>query len=230
MSVLILPKKHIDVLVYGAFYRFGDALESQDETIIIRESTKEFRTKSYTANMLGTELFNENYRAYNENYALTQPSLTPDQYLYATPRHYEDVSPLQLLRACGAYEYQVCGTDDYYMTFAYHIINLIKDTAISELAGYYDTDYIIADDAEQNQEGDIAHNALTEKELNDAKIFVARMIPHLLDGMDFEEAGRAVLERDRTIINTLNNKEIKSLMGKMLADRVYQNIKRDLTE
>lgn len=61
---------------------------------------------------------------------------------------------------------------------------------------------------------------------NDVQKFLLRMMPHMLNGLNFEEAGRAVLADDERIYNAIkNNDEQSEFIKKELAAEVYQAVR-----
>lgn len=63
----------------------------------------------------------------------------------------------------------------------------------------------------------------TEKQIKDAVVFLSRMQPHLIDGMTFEAAGRAVLADDAKLVAVAtSDTEQGTLIRKEIAKQVFR--------
>ena len=66
----------------------------------------------------------------------------------------------------------------------------------------------------------------TPSQIEAAAVFMARMQPFMLQGMTFEAAGQAVLERDREIVEfVVGHPECTGQLSDVLARRVYSSCK-----
>ncbi|HHG6004069.1 TPA: hypothetical protein ACPWS4_003963 [Pseudomonas aeruginosa] len=64
------------------------------------------------------------------------------------------------------------------------------------------------------------------EQIEAAAVFLARMQPYLLQGMTFEQAGQAVLKRDREIVQiVVSDPERMREMSDMIAQRIYEPCK-----
>lgn len=79
----------------------------------------------------------------------------------------------------------------------------------------------------------IQHSLSTKEEeqrsIAEGSVFLQRMMPHLLRGMAFEDAGKAVLNRDRELAQiAMEESEAGQTLRAELARQVYQTV-RDKT-
>lgn len=67
---------------------------------------------------------------------------------------------------------------------------------------------------------------MNDKELKQAAIILARMLPLMAQGMTFEQAGRAVLQRDQEIAaQILADTEQGAAIRKEMARKVYAEVR-----
>lgn len=66
----------------------------------------------------------------------------------------------------------------------------------------------------------------SEKEINQASVFIERMLPYMEDGLSFEEAGKKVLERDveLMLIATSSSQDGDSEEAVKIADEIRGNM------
>ena len=68
----------------------------------------------------------------------------------------------------------------------------------------------------------------TEQEIKEGARLLARMLPLILIGSTMENAGRAVLQRDRELMNrTLADNDLGVALRKRLAKEVYERVRED---
>lgn len=87
-------------------------------------------------NTMAQILMDENYRSVNSRYrSQNKPILVEFKSKY-TNKNGRRITSLEVLKACDCYDYQACETDNYTMTLAHKIIDVIRSNAIGRLAGY----------------------------------------------------------------------------------------------
>jgi hypothetical protein len=70
------------------------------------------------------------------------------------------------------------------------------------------------------------YTASNQSEMEEAVTFMARLIPFMVDGKSFEEAGRAVLEQDRKLMEiATSNSDEGDHIRKELAAEVYSQVR-----
>jgi len=82
------------------------------------------------AQEIGQKLVDENYRSVNYRY---QEAGQPHEYQH---RNVRSLTPVEIIKLCGCYEYQACETPDWESTEAHAILEVIKSRAIRRLPGY----------------------------------------------------------------------------------------------
>lgn len=61
----------------------------------------------------------------------------------------------------------------------------------------------------------------TETQIKDGADFIARMVPYLVEGMTFEQAGKAVLQRDEELFESAqNNQDLRSGLSEVVYNRI----------
>ena len=125
MSTLIVTNAHIDALVNSVTkdyhderctYYFNGAHHSL------------FRNQQIT----GTILLDQNKKDFHETYPLETFTGTCF-YLYAGSPYY---TPVQVLKLCDSYLYQICDAKGWRETEAFWIIKAIRERATQNLPGY----------------------------------------------------------------------------------------------
>ena len=118
MSAWIVSDAHIDALITYAHSGGYDRVNRPE-----------------TETELGQILVNENYRSVNARYRNEYGE--PHRYTFK-PYIDKPLKPVVVIKLCNCFDYQACETDDYPKTPAAHIVESIRDRAISNLPGYDD--------------------------------------------------------------------------------------------
>lgn len=61
----------------------------------------------------------------------------------------------------------------------------------------------------------------TETQIKDGAAFMARMVPFLVEGMTFEQAGRAVIKRDEELFEAAqSNQDLRAGLSNFVYNRI----------
>ena len=123
MSIEIVSKKHIDVLVYVAFCRWGAS------------SVHPVLSQNLTEHSFGQQLIDKNYRSYNARYESNDTSGC--EYVYVNPSEYVAIKAVEVLKLLDYYQYQ-CSESEDYCSMIDDILKHMKSEAIQHLPGYDD--------------------------------------------------------------------------------------------
>ncbi len=131
MSAYILSNSHIDALLTYAqsklitFYIDGMIFDARKQDDI---------------NKIGQILVNTNHESVNERY---NENDLADEYKFRFDFQHSHMKAVQVLKACGCYDYQACEIKNYLMSLACKIIQTIRMEAIHNLPGYSDAEWSI---------------------------------------------------------------------------------------
>lgn len=78
-------------------------------------------------------LVDENYRSVNFRY---NENTKPHKIEYSPVAAFQELPPVNVLKACNCYDYQSCETQDYHESEAFQIIEAARTIAIHNLPGY----------------------------------------------------------------------------------------------
>ena len=90
------------------------------------------------ANLLKMVLHNQNARSLAARYGDKPEDYTMERFNYVESARYGEFFK-SIFGATRCYEYQACETDDYFQTFAHHVIQAIAKRAMAEFSeGYWE--------------------------------------------------------------------------------------------
>ncbi len=120
MSAFILGNEHISTIVnYAMVHKLRFYKTSEDPASLM--STEE----------IGQYLVDENRRSVNKRY---RANAVPSVFTFIQP---VGLAPaIQILKAISCYDYQSCENEDYTLSRAWRICNIISKTALKNIQGY----------------------------------------------------------------------------------------------
>lgn len=83
-------------------------------------------------------LRNQNIRSLQARYPDDYETMLDDQPYTFTRVESSKITPAAVLKSCACLEYQSCESSDYRETYAYRILDTIRDLAINSIPGYED--------------------------------------------------------------------------------------------